>query len=682
MKMKMKFKAFLFVLFVLNMIGVKAQSIRSFESMGYDDAAIRGINGSLTYYIKVKPDDDINKCRLILNISASQVLNPNTSFLVVSVKDLPIYTQRVSVTPTDTMFRIEVPLNQTEVQPDGRYIKMKISATMSIHEEQCQDIDNIACWMSIKNSSYVSVVSQDIVGYQRSLKEWIQEFTSVYSPEKADLNDLTSGGVIYTILKQATQKDIYTGVYKSTDSLPYGVITGAVDKLPYSVRQVIPSMAKGQGLISLARVTTGDGLRTVMVVTGADAGGYTKAINALTSNKRLNSAFSEKMLIDEAVPSYASVENRSPLITTLETLGGTPSLLEGIGSLKSKYTFSLTEFNAIPTKLTFHLESYFSNLRQDDRGFINIYLNQNLVYSENLVNKTSFIEDVDLKPYMLSKFNTLEVEFRFHPYTKACESGFSSFFAFTNVKTSTLTFTGEQENKFYSFFNFPAEFRKVPTKIVISPGLFSSNIISSVGELFYQLNAPFSANYNRIIVPPLVAADKTSMDDLKGFNIIALLNKTDPFVKNFTELPVNFTKDFQLYKESDGKLNYEVNDFSNSGMAQIFKERGSTILMVTSLGGDSSNKSAFESVVKNFSTQLTEIESNVCIANSNGKSNYFFKLPEDNDLVSYRGESNGFQLVYERYKWFLLGLLLVLVVLAFLFVRNKVKESQETFKEL
>ncbi len=678
----MKLKFIFSLMLVFGLIGARAQSIRSFEAMGYEDAAIKGINGSLTYYIKIKPDDDVNRSKLILNISASQVLNPNTSFLVISVKDLPVFTQRIAVSPTDTMFRIEIPLNQSEVQPDGRYIKMKISASMSIHEQQCQDIDNISCWVSIKNSSYISVVTQDIVGYQRSLKEWIQEFTSVYTPTKADLSDMTAGGLVYTILKQATQKDIYTGTYNSTDSLPYGVVTGVAEKLPYSVRQVIPSMGKGQGLISLARVNTGLGLRTIMVVTGADAEGYKKAINALTSNKRLNSAFSEKMLVDEAVPSYTSVENKSPLITTLESLGGTPSLLEGIGSLKSKYIFSLTEFNAIPSKLTFHLESYFSNLREDDRGFVNIYLNQNLVYSGNLVNRTSFIEDIDLKPYMLSKFNTLEVEFRFHPYTKACESGFSNFFAFTNVKTSTLTFVGEQENKFYSFFNFPAEFRKVPTKIVVSPALYSSNIISSVGELFYQLNAPFNANYNRIIVPPLISSDKTTMDDLKGFNVIALLNKLDPFVKNFSLLPVNFTKDFQLYKDNQGVPNYQINDFSNSGIAQIFKERGSTVLLVTSLGGDSANKVAFESVVKNFSTQLTEIESNVCIANSNGKSNYFFKLPEDNDLVSYRGESNGFQIFYEKYKWFFLCLLLILVVLAFLFVRNKVRESQETFKEL
>ena len=150
----MKLKFIFSLMLVLGMIGVNAQSIRSFEAMGYEDAAIKGINGSLTYYLKIKPDDDVNKSKLILNISASQVLNPNTSFIVISVKDLPVFTQRIAVSPTDTMFRIEIPLNQTEVQPDGRYIKMKISASMSIHEEQCKDIDNIACWIGIKNSSY------------------------------------------------------------------------------------------------------------------------------------------------------------------------------------------------------------------------------------------------------------------------------------------------------------------------------------------------------------------------------------------------------------------------------------------------------------------------------------------------------------------------------------------------
>ena len=674
---------FLLSALLLIIIGATSAQQRSFESMGYDDVAIQGITGSVSYFLKIKPDDNVNQSKLVLHISASQVLNPNNSFVIVSLKDIPVETRRLQVSPTDTLFTIEVPLNESYLQPDGRFIKLKISAKMSIGDEYCKDVDNPAVWISIKSSSFINPASQVNFSYQRSLKEWIQEFSSVYSPTSSDLDDLAAGGLVYTILKQSTtNKKVYTGIYNQQDSLPQGVLTGIADKLPYAVRQVIPSMAKGQGLISLARVTTATGYRTLMVVTGADAEGYRKAINALSSNRRLSSAFSEKLLIEEAVPSYAAVDNQSPLITSLESLGGTPGLLEGIGSLRSKFVFSLTEFNAIPNKLTFHLESFFSVLKPDDRGFLNIYLNQNLVYNANLMNRSNFIEDIDLKPYMLSKFNTLEVEYRFHPGTNICKDGFSNFFAFVNTKTSTLTFSGEKENRFYSFFNFPAEFRKVPTKIIISPALYKSNISSSIGELFYQLNAPFNANYNKLIVPPLYASDKISEDDLKGFNIIALVNKTDPFVKKFSQLPMQFTKDFLLYKDKDGKTEYSLNDFSNSGVAQIFRERGSTILLVTATGGDSTDKVAFESVIKNFSTQLTEIESNVCVAQSNGKSNYFFKLPEGNDLVSYTGDQNNFAIFWEKFKWIILIGLLVLVVLAFFFVRSKVKESQETFKEL
>ena len=413
-----------------------------------------------------------------------------------------------------------------------------------------------------------------------------------------------------------------------------------------------------------------------MVVTGSDATGYRKAINTLASNKRISGAFSDRLLINEGVASNVSVDNPSPLITTLEDIGGSPALMEGIGGLRQKYNFSLSEFNAIPNKLTFHIDSHFSALKPDDRGFLNIYLNQNLVFNASLMDKTDFIDDIDLKPYLLSKFNTLEVEFRFHPGTNICKDGFSNFFAFVNVKSSALTFSGERENKFYSFFNFPAEFRKVPSKIVVSPSLYNSNLISSVGELLYQLNAPIKNDFNKLIVPQLVAADKTTLDDLRGFNLIALLQRNDPLVKSFSNLPVQFDKEFQLYKDSKGQLTYSINDFSNSGMAQIFREKGSTVLLVTSLG-DSSHKDAFASVIKNLSTQLTEIESNVLIANSNGISNYFFKMPEDSSSVLYRGERNKLAIFWENYKYLLLLILLGLVLLAFFFVRNRVRKSQE-----
>lgn len=668
---------------LMSLSALKAQQIRSFESMGYEDALIQGITGSMSYFIKVRPNDNVDQTKLVINFSASQVLNPTNSFVIVSLKDIPVYTQRVSVSPTDTSFTVEVPLSRQYLQPDGRFIKLKISAKLSIGDEYCKDVDNPAVWINIKNRSYISVNTQSVGSYQRSLSELVHEYSSIYTPASSDLNDLTAGGVLYALLKQAnTNKSIYTSSYASVDSLPPGIIVGTVDKLPTAVKQNIPSIAPGQGLIALARVMTSEGERAVLVVTGADTKGYQKAINALASNKRMSSSFSDKLIIEEAGPSYSSIDNQSPLIASLSSLGASSGLMEGIGALRTKYTFSLTEFNAIPDKLTFHLESYFSVLKPDDRGFLNIYLNQNLVYNANLANRSNFIEDIDLKPYLLSKFNNLEVEYRFHPGNNICKDGFSNFFAFINVKTSTLTFSGEKENRFYSFFNFPAEFRKVPTKIIVSPSLYNTNIISSIGELIYQLNAPLAPNYNRLIVPTMIPSDKTSLEDLKGFNAIALLNRQDGFVKNFTQMPVQYNKDFQLYRDNKGNLSYSVSDFSSSGMAQIFREKGSTILVVTSLGADSTNKNAFESVVKNFSTQLTDIESNVCIANSNGISNYFFKVPEDSDLVSYKSDTNQLAIFWEKYKYFVLVGLLILVLLGFLFVRSKVKESQATFKDL
>ncbi len=680
--MKAKFLPLLLACFFVFSFA-KSQTVRTFESMGYDDAFIQGITGSISYFIKISPDDDVDNSKLVLSFTASQVLNPANSFIVISMRDVPVYTQRITVTPTDTAFIMEVPLNRRYLQPDGRFIKLKISTKASIGDEYCKDVDNPAVWISIKNRSYVSVNTQSSSAYQRSLVESIQEYTSIYTPSPSTLNDLKAGGVMYALLKGSNaRKEIYTGMYTPYDSLPQGVLVGTADKLPEVVRQNLPSLSAGQGLICLLRIPTFQGLRSVMIITGADEKGYEKAINILSNNKRLSGAFSERMIIDEAAASSSALDNRSPLITTLESIGGNPSLMEGIGALRTKYTFSLTEFNAIPDRLIFHLESYFSVLKPDDRGFINVYLNQNLVYNSNLANRTNFIEDIELKPYLLSKFNTLEVEFRFHPGNNICKDGFSNFFAFVNVKTSTLTFSGEKENRFYSFFNFPAEFRKTPTKIIVSPGLLSSNLTSSMGELFYQLNAPISANYSRLIIPPLFSSDKISMDDIKGYSAIALLTRLDPFMKNFPSMPVQYNRDFQLYKDAKGKPTYSVRDFSNSGMAQIFREKGSTILVVTSLGEDSTNKDAFVSVIKNFGTQLTEIESNVCFANSNGISNNFFKIPEDSDIVSYGNNNDSLENFWYKYRFIILAVLLAIIVFAFFFVRNKVKESQATFKDL
>jgi hypothetical protein len=674
----MKSKFLLSISLIFCALSLFAQD-RSFRSMGYDDATINGISGSLSYYIKVRPDDNIDQSSIVLNLRASQVLNANNSFVVVYLKDEAVYTQRIITSALDTLLSFRVPLASKYLQPDGRYIKLRVAAKMSVGEEYCKDIDNPACWLGVKNSSYLSSVSQNVFSYQRSIKEMIQEYNSVYTPTGGDVDDLMAGGLIYALLRQtAASKEVYTGTYGAADSLPQGIICGVQDKLPYAVKSAMPSVSAGQGMIALVPISNIGGTRYVMVVTGGNAEGYKKAINSLASNKRLSSAFSDKLIISDATLNTESITYSSPLVMSLDNLGGGGGeLMEGIGSLRKKFTFSLSDFNAIPTKLTLHLESYFSTLKNDDRGFVNVYLNQNLVYNQNLLDKTSFINDIELKSHLLSKFNSLEVEFRFHPGTNICKDGFSNFFAFINTKSSKLTFSGEKDQKFISFFNFPAEFRKKQTKIVVSDALLSGargSVVSSIGELYYQLNAPLKADFNRLLVPQIVKS--SGAGSLGDYNIIALVTRNDNFANQFTDkMPVKFKQDFQFYEGKSGAASYTINDFSTSGLAQVFQQGSNTILLVTALGEGGDNGSSYLSAIKNFSTQLTEIQSNVCIANNNGISNYFFKAPDDNSVVSYANNSSGLERFLSAYKYYILIGLLILLVLGYFAVKRRVKKA-------
>jgi hypothetical protein len=658
-------------LLVLLFSGAWAQNTqRTFEEMGYRDQSIVGISGAITYFVKVRPDDDIDQAKLVLYLRPSQVLNPNTSTVTISVKDAPIYTQRITGASIDSLITIIIPLNKKYIQPDGRYVKLKIVARMSIADQICQDIDNPAVWVNIRNISYFTAPKQSVLSYQRSLKEAIQEYSSIATSAVADLDDVMASGIAYAFIKQGNKESIIsTRNYLPTDTLSHNIIVGVANKLPENIKSQLPVLNKGEGLI----ISLGAEGNQVMVVTGYDAEGYKKAISVLSNNNILNSSFSQKLLVDKAVVKPI-VNSALPQVLTLEQLGGQSSLMEGVLALNTNYPFNLIDYNTIPKKLTLHLETLFSHLRENDRGFLNVYLNDNLVFTTTLLDLNNFNNDIDLPPYLLTKLNSLVVEMRFHPSNSVCKDGFASFFGFINNKTSTLTFSGDQQTDFYNFFNYPGEFRKKPLKFLISKDL-NTHITSSVGELIYQINAASLMNAT-LILPELLQTDKAAAKDLVGFNAIALLQRNDAFVKTFTNLPIQFNRDFQLYKDLEGETSFSFNDFSGSGIAQIFQQQGSTILMISSLG-DSTTKEAFQSVIKSFGSQSSAIQSNVCISTSDGRSSFFFKLREDEKLVSYKGDKNVFLELWESYKYFVLAILLLLILFGFYFVRKRVQQSQE-----
>jgi Bacterial cellulose synthase subunit len=207
----MKQRILLSALFLMACSLAWSQTVqRTFEDMGYRDQSIYGITGSITYFVKVKPDDDMENSKLVLYIRPSQVLNPNTSTITISLKDAPVYTQRIIGQSMDSLITIILPMSKKYVQPDGRFVKLKMVVKMSIDDQICKDIDNPAVWINIRNTSYFAANKQPFLTYQRSLKETIQEFTTIASPSNSDLDDVLAGGILYSLSKQ-NNKELKVG---------------------------------------------------------------------------------------------------------------------------------------------------------------------------------------------------------------------------------------------------------------------------------------------------------------------------------------------------------------------------------------------------------------------------------------------------------------------------------------
>ncbi|MCX6204853.1 MAG: cellulose biosynthesis cyclic di-GMP-binding regulatory protein BcsB, partial [Bacteroidetes bacterium] len=283
----MKSRIVLFVLFMMALSSARSQTIqRTFEDMGYRDQSIFGISGSITYFVKVRPDDNMEESKLVLYIRPSQVLNPNTSTVTISLKDAPVYTQRIIASTMDSLITIVLPMNKKYLQPDGRYVKVKIVAKMSIADQICQDIDNPAVWINIRNTSYFSSNKQAFLSYERSMKETIQEFNAIASPSSPDLNDILAGGILYSLVKQINKEaPTATKTYGGNDSLSNTMVVGVQSRLPEAIKRQIPVLSKGQGLIQVF----GNEGNAVLVVTGFDEEGYKKAITILSNYNILNS---------------------------------------------------------------------------------------------------------------------------------------------------------------------------------------------------------------------------------------------------------------------------------------------------------------------------------------------------------------------------------------------------------
>ncbi|HTE02425.1 MAG TPA: cellulose biosynthesis cyclic di-GMP-binding regulatory protein BcsB [Mucilaginibacter sp.] len=670
-----------------------AQSIVSFKAMGHEDEPIYGMIGASSFYLKISPLVEMKGSKLVLYIEPSQALIKDHSFVNIVINDRPAYSARLT---KDSVEKIIINLAPEDL-PADKFLKIQVKTLLTVTDDKCKDLDNPAMWLKVKDYSYLSLVKTNSNFFSNvNISNCFESKKAIVYPMNPSLRDLKAVAWAYSRLKKAMVKDIK--VYPADrvpDSVKNYIMVGNIASLDADKKALINvNPTNGQGLFFLKKsLSTYEDTVTTMVkgvpvksvakvsvpgeilfVTGGDDAGYEKTITALGNMNILNSSFGEYLLIATAENSFFKTieENRSKI--TLRQVGGTPNFMSGIGSLTNVYSFKNSDFSFTPKEVEIKFVGNYSSLTPGDRGYFNIYLNGMLISSERLDATGKLNTSVTINRYQHHKYNSIQAEFRIYPSSGNCINTFTNFFAEIDVDKSYL----ESKNPFItndlSFYQYPEAFNSGTTRIVITEE-YAKFAAAAMGEIIYELNNNINANN----FPEFVYSKNVTQNDLKKYNVVALLSQYDPLMDYFHDAPISFNKKFRIYNTDNRKKVYELSDSVSNGLAQIFYgPSNNAVLVLTATGKEPAN--AFTAAAKAITEQLSTLSSNVSISDVNGNK-YLFNINKSSENLEYIDTKSSLTRFWELYNLYILLGILVLILMSFLYVRSKVQKSQELFNE-
>lgn len=594
-----KFLALLAFVFLINTT-TQAQSIVTFKSLGHEDDVLYGMSGANSFYVKITPLTEMNGSKLVLYFEPSQALIKERSFINVVINNKPAYSGRLT---RDSIQKLTLNLTRADLSPD-KFLKIQVKTLLTISDDECKDLDNPAMWLKIKNYSYLALLKSNKSFFDNvNISNCFDSKRAIVYPANPTLHDLKAVAWAYSRLKKTQTRNIQVFEEdKLPDTVRNYIQVGNIASLTAAKRELVKVTPQNdQGLFYLHKsvglvtdtitrmVAAPNGTLTpvktvsqenvskeILFITGGDDNGFEKAITALGNMNILNSTYGDYLLIEKAQNTFFKSidENRSKL--SLKQIGGVSDFLSGIGSLKSAYSFKNSDFSFTPKEVEIHFVANYSGLSPGDRGFFNIYLNGLLISSEKLDASGKLNTSITINRYQHHKYNTLEAEFRFFPTTGHCKDSFINFFAEVDVDKSYL----ESKNPFItsnlSFYQYPEAFNTGTTRILISRD-YAKYAAAALGEIIYELNNNINANN----FPEFVYSDGIQPDELKKYNIIALLSKDDKLLNEFPDAPITFSRDFRLYNTDNHTPVYSLSDTVSKASSltgakvkpALFKER-------------------------------------------------------------------------------------------------------------
>ncbi|NII83686.1 MULTISPECIES: cellulose biosynthesis cyclic di-GMP-binding regulatory protein BcsB [unclassified Pedobacter] len=658
----------LLILFALSICFLAGFAQKSFESYGFQPQLIRGIQGQYIYYIRVLPNQQMDKSTLIIDFQASKILNTAKSFIHVLVNDMPALSSSFQ---TDSINRFKVPIHQSS-KGTSDFLKITVRSQLIIGNDMCQDDKNAGLWLNILPSSTIYWAKNKQYGPSTlNLSNALFSKKAIVYPNNISASELQTVALTYAkLLRSTTDRINLYPISQMPQGLDNFIAIGLAHKLKSkfgSKLNIAPK--KGQGILYLNKetdTTKVGSLRQILFVTAADVAGMSKAADALLTPGILESSFQDILKVDRA--GYKKFEKKNRL--NLSDLEDSNNLMTGTGSLNHDYQFKTSAFSTLPAALNCQFEIRFSGIGQKDRGYFNVYLNDILLTSRQLNESGTLQVSATVNRYQIKKFNVLRTEFVFYPVNGACQGNFQHFIGQVDASKSYLEVSDDLEEKQASFYSYPDVFQQ-GTAILVAKNMLSY-AVRAICELTYQLNDHPS---NEIKYRPVVDFSNNAAK-YKGRNIVLISDRQDQLLHSFQEMPLQYKTDFTIYGEQPGNVIYKLSSPEASAISQIFKDENYPVVLSVTTPPNDAAAELLENSILDLNEQLNLLSGNTLINSKN--SHLVFNLDRNSNNIVYQGDGNGrWQTFWLKYKLVLLAGALFIIFLAYLYVRSKVNKSQK-----
>jgi hypothetical protein len=658
-------------------VGLMAEQTQ-FSKFGYpENSILYGPKAGSTFFFKQVEGQDFQDGKIHLEIIASQVINKEISTITFLIADHPIYSSFLK--DLGDTIKIDLPVIQEQLQ--SGFIKLEIRSNLFLNHEVCRNIDEPALWRKVTERSFFeeSIAQRNKTKPNWKIDKFISTIDQLIIPKSTMNQNVDLVSQLHYFFKRNYQKNLKISYLEDVEiaDLNRAIVFGTGKELTsqfHKEKDLGKNPNQGELRIAYSQYldsASQDSLyASSLLLTGGDKNGLEKAVLFLFSQDLISAAFTDQVTVLGILESDSVFQSELKETFTFLDLGFDVEKASGMGKIITNLLIPryLTKSNL--RSLALHLKINHKPISQNESGFANIYINNDLIGSYKLNESGIFDEYIFTNRVRFATGSFISIEYIYIPDGGLCNSNASEFYSQINTLESTLS-PAYFSNPPLTFNSFPLNFSGAPIEIIYDYDI-SKFDISAISDLISLINIRFESN-SKAYFPKFRKMD--SVQKLLENNSNKLfLTKTPAAYNSILQKNqyISFYGDSISFRSDDIPHFFDLSFKDEFAFLQLFEHRGNKIFMINDL---SENHKALQNALLGMKDQYFTNSGNVMI--SNGERYYFFDLRSTELKNKTDNTKNSFNDFWGRFRVFiiLIGVALVITLLSYIFNKSKIAKK-------